>query len=592
MVEYLTGLGDASLSIVLIPISFYIGVHIYSPATRKAPAAPLSHAFCVARDVTGWACAVTPFAVVVLLGYQYPGPALVFLVGWAIMGIVAPILFCTGWAIYSALGLSAKYPPLKPAAGQERTEEKVPAALPLGTCCSTPITLEASEKIGFPGRVLRTTILAIVVFACTKPEMVVVFTSFVFFQVAPFSFAPTLALYLLCALLYLGTYRGQPETSGCRALDLQSDPVATFFTTHFKPRILRVSSQPFDLTDEGSTDTVKDAGKTQRYMFGYHPHGILPLGATWAKLLPEWAELFPGINPITMTASIMHQMPILRDMTQWTSSRDITRTGIIKALQARGSVLVVPGGQAEMLPLCGPVGSGERDMVLMTAHRGFIRIALKYGIDLVPVYNFGETKVLDNVPFPLNLQRELVRVVRANAILTPYGFPLTCPRSLPCTVVVGKPINVRALQVDEPTKQQVDTLARLYYTAVTDIFEGYKQACGHKSFTLRLEPHLEPLRKKDKEDTSADTTQSNQAESGGLSEDGEWESAWETASSIAPSQEDVDAQKRRDKAADRREARGPVPERILSFMVWLFPSIMGMLLSRGLPVLMAPSYAV
>ena len=58
-------------------------------------------------------------------------------------------------------------------------------------------------------------------------------------------------------------------------------------------------------------DTVKDAGKTQRYMFGYHPHAILPVGATWSRLMPEWAELFPGINPATMTAAIMHQMPIL-----------------------------------------------------------------------------------------------------------------------------------------------------------------------------------------------------------------------------------------------------------------------------------------
>jgi 2-acylglycerol O-acyltransferase 2 len=429
--------------------------------------------------------------------------------------------------------------------------------------------------------------MGLVMFSCTKPEMVIALGSFVFFQIAPLSFTPTLALYLLCALLYLTTYLGQPETTGCRSLDLQSQPAASFFATHFKPRILRVSSQPFAPTDESSTDTVKDAGKTQRYMFGYHPHAILPMGATWARSLPEWAELFPGINPVTMTASIMHQMPILRDFNHWTGQMDITRTGIIKALQARGSVMVVPGGQAEMLPLCGPLGSGEREMVLMTAHRGFIRIALKYGIDLVPVYNFGETKVLDNVPFPLDMQRELVRVVRANAILTPYGFLNLpgVPRSMPCTVVVGRPIKVSALQVDEPTKHQVDALARLYYTAVTDLFEGYKQACGHNTFSLRLEPHLEPIRQEEK---SRSQEGSKTVKAGDKqTAESEWESAWRAASSVAPLQSDLDAQKRRDKAAELREVRGPVPERILSFMVGFFPSILGMFLSRGLPELLA-----
>lgn len=35
------------------------------------------------------------------------------------------------------------------------------------------------------------------------------------------------------------------------------------------------------------------------YMFGYHPHGIVPLTLLWFTLTSAWKELFPGltVNP-------------------------------------------------------------------------------------------------------------------------------------------------------------------------------------------------------------------------------------------------------------------------------------------------------
>ena len=44
----------------------------------------------------------------------------------------------------------------------------------------------------------------------------------------------------------------------------------------------------------------------------------------------------------------------------------------------------------------------------------------------------------------------------------------------------------------------------------------------------------------------------------------------------------VEAQRKRDEAAKRRDARGPMAERILGFIVIAFPSLIGMFLSRGM----------
>ena len=51
---------------------------------------------------------------------------------------------------------------------------------------------------------------------------------------------------------------------------------------------------------------------------------------------------------------------------------------------------------------------------------------------------------------------------------------------------------------------------------------------------------------------------------------------------MTPSAEELEAQRKRDEAAERRDARGPMAERILGFIVIAFPSIIGMFLSRGM----------
>ena len=66
-----------------------------------------------------------------------------------------------------------------------------------------------------------------------------------------------------------------------------------------------------------------------------------------------------------------------------------------------------------------------------------------------------------------------------------------------------------------------------------------------------------------------------------------WEEAWATASEKKPSEEELAAQKKRDEAAELREARGPMAERILGFIVVAFPSLIGMFLSRGMDAAIA-----
>lgn len=61
----------------------------------------------------------------------------------------------------------------------------------------------------------------------------------------------------------------------------------------------------------------------QKYIFAYVPHSMYPAGAAYSPLLPGWASAFPGVTPVTLTASIMHYVPIMRDIGAWVGFRKV-----------------------------------------------------------------------------------------------------------------------------------------------------------------------------------------------------------------------------------------------------------------------------
>ncbi len=59
------------------------------------------------------------------------------------------------------------------------------------------------------------------------------------------------------------------------------------------------------------------------------------------------------------------------------------------ALNEGKSVILVPGGMKEMQYSV----STKDEIVIYKSHKGFVKMAITHGIDLVPMFSFGETKV-------------------------------------------------------------------------------------------------------------------------------------------------------------------------------------------------------
>jgi 2-acylglycerol O-acyltransferase 2 len=215
---------------------------------------------------------------------------------------------------------------------------------------------------------------------------------------------------------------------------------------------------------------------TKQYIFGYHPHGILPLAAMWATNSPSWKMFQTTRDTITLIASHLFRIPVTREFLSAAGAREVSKQSFQYALGQGRSVVLVPGGMKEMRQSL----STTNEIVVCRSHKGFVKMAITHGVDLVPMFSFGETKLLDcafpelqkfcwsklGIPFPLFIGR--------------WNLPI--PRPQQVTILVGPAIPV--MKNPEPTQEEIDTICDLYFDTLQTMFEQNKEACGHPSSTL------------------------------------------------------------------------------------------------------------
>jgi 2-acylglycerol O-acyltransferase 2 len=224
-----------------------------------------------------------------------------------------------------------------------------------------------------------------------------------------------------------------------------------------------------------------DLDPNKKYIFGYHPHGIISIGAitNFGTDATEFSKKFPGINLRLLTLKMNFYLPF------W---RELLLLGICNASkQSCNNILKQGPGNALMLVLGGAAESldahpGTFDLTLAN-RKGFVKIGLTQGAALVPVFSFGEVDIYRQVPnaegsplrrFQNKLQKTLgfaVPLVIGRGVFS-YGFGLL-PQRKPIVSIVGVPIELP--QVDSPSQEQIDFYHSQYMDGVKQIFDAHKQ---------------------------------------------------------------------------------------------------------------------
>lgn len=207
----------------------------------------------------------------------------------------------------------------------------------------------------------------------------------------------------------------------------------------------------------------------RQYVVAVHPHGFLPLG-TLINMLSDVNNIrdnwLNGVKLRTLAASFCFYIPGYRDLCLGGGVIDAARYNAKRALASGYSIALVPGGATEAL-----YAMPGKNTLVLKKRRGFVKLALECGADLVPVYSFGENDCYNQAasvfPFLRKVQAKFQKV---------FGLSLPIvtniiPKAVKITTVMGKPIPVK--KIENPSDAEIDALLALYSTKIEEHFYAH-----------------------------------------------------------------------------------------------------------------------
>ncbi|KAG9302851.1 hypothetical protein G9A89_009628 [Geosiphon pyriformis] len=286
-------------------------------------------------------------------------------------------------------------------------------------------------------------------------------TLFLFFIACTIAFTwPFIIAYLLFVLFDIA-----PESGGRRFEFARRASFWKWYSEYF----------PIKLIKQAELDPSKN------YVLGYHPHGVISVGA-WTNFATEAnnvSDMFPGIKFHLLTLSTNFNIPLYRDYLMAQGLASVSRQSCENILHGGpgNSILIVVGGAGESLS----AHPGVYDLTLKK-RLGFIKLAIRNGASLCPVFSFGENDIWEQIS---NEKGGIIwRLQKKIQKLAGFTLPLAhgrgvfnydvglLPHRRPIVTVVGKPIEVQ--QNDNPTEEYILEVQQKYINELFDIWNTYK----------------------------------------------------------------------------------------------------------------------
>lgn len=233
---------------------------------------------------------------------------------------------------------------------------------------------------------------------------------------------------------------------------------------------------------------TEELDPSRHYIFGYHPHGIISVGAicNFATEATGFSELFPGIDLRVLTLAMNFRIPFFREYLLGLGVNDVSQRSCLRNLsRAPGSsVMIVVGGARESLE----TKPGHADLVL-EGRKGFVKMALRTGASLVPVFSFGENDVFgvyhnrSLAQFQLRMQKKMGfaiplffgRALTGGLLHRLFGLNVgMMPLRVPVHAIVGRPVHVE--KIDQPTQEQIDDAHARYMEELKRIYSEWKES--------------------------------------------------------------------------------------------------------------------
>lgn len=245
---------------------------------------------------------------------------------------------------------------------------------------------------------------------------------------------------------------------------------------HYMRSYLRLSFGP--LPNELVEDEKKEGAQ---FIFAAFPHGC----NSEFRILMEGMmhEVLPNIHfkLRALAATVLFRIPFVREVGLWTGCVDASRKVAERNLAKGNSIFVVPGGEAEQL-----MTEYGKEKVYLKNRKGFVKLAMRKRVPLVPVYVFGSSDMFYTSRFLHGLRYWLMKNCRICIPLCRglMGSPI-CPLPKKVTVVFGAPLSFE-MEGHDPTEKELDMAHDAFMRELKNLFDKQKASYGYHDREIEI----------------------------------------------------------------------------------------------------------
>jgi len=236
------------------------------------------------------------------------------------------------------------------------------------------------------------------------------------------------------------------------------------------PRVIRWLAPMLDYfhyEEIHESNAFEDMLAGKNYLCVFVPHGALSFAGICSAVLGTFPET-QGKLPTAVADALLYT-PILKHVLGVFGLVSASKAAMIQTLKKKGidgTIVLYVGGMAELFLSC-----ENEEKLYLKNRKGFIKLALTQGVDVIPVYLFGNTQVLSVLKTGV-----LASISRKFQVSLTYiwgRWYLPIPRDCKLLYVSGKPLGMP--HIPNPTQADIDKWHTVYCDQVTRIYNQYKE---------------------------------------------------------------------------------------------------------------------
>jgi len=232
-------------------------------------------------------------------------------------------------------------------------------------------------------------------------------------------------------------------------------------------------------SEEAMKAGILDAGKQR--MLVWHPHGAFTIAALYF-ISHFWASNYPGGvrgKRFVCVAPLLLRIPLVAEFLLLCHARSAD-TNTFNSLLAKGATVAIqPGGLLEQVQT-----DETKEKVFFPPRLGFIRLAIKHGVPLLPAYAFGENQLYRTANWVRKLNHFFYRTFKTGNLLVlgqgsiPNSPIFPNPLMLPIFrrglhFRWGEPVDVGPPDAN-PSDSKVQEVFERYVQALQKVFNSEK----------------------------------------------------------------------------------------------------------------------